>query len=205
MLIVYVDPLFLAFFRLSVSKNQRTVNSMRFGAVSFVTIHQNHDATLSDVSAAFKLLPSDSSEIYNLIDQKKRFVGRVLFVNLVCCLYTVDAESIRTSAANWKVGNEFTQSTLDRTWIDFDIVWLGASVIDRRSVGHSQSSSVSGRVFSVRDSRQFTRSRNAFRCLSMCVDILAEPAAIHFRSLDDVARIATKQRRFIVRNFRVRW
>jgi hypothetical protein len=79
MLIVYVDPLFLAFFRLSVSKNQRTVNSMRFGAVSFVSIHQNHDATLSDVSAAFKLLPSDSSEIYHLIDQKKRFVGRVLF------------------------------------------------------------------------------------------------------------------------------
>ncbi len=66
-------PLFLAFFGLSVSENQRSVNAMRLGTVSFIPVHQNHDSAFSDVSAAFKLLPSDSTEIYQLIDRKKRF------------------------------------------------------------------------------------------------------------------------------------
>lgn len=118
-------------------------------------------------------------------------------------MHTVDAESIGAGPANWEVGNELAQSTLDRPRIDLDIVGLEASVIDRRSVGHSQSGPVSGRVFPIRDSWQLTRCSDALGRLPVGVDVFAEPAAVDFRSLDDVSGITTKQCRFIVRNFRV--
>lgn len=84
-------PLFLAFFGLAVSENQRSVNAMRLGTVPFIPVHQNHDSAFSDVPAAFKLLPSDSTEIYQLIDRKKRFffifsvTTETFFSNFVCC------------------------------------------------------------------------------------------------------------------------
>lgn len=116
---------------------------------------------------------------------------------------TVGAESIGSSSTRWEVGHQFTESTLDWTLIDLHVVGLVARVVDCRAVGDGQAGPVAGRVAAVTNARQFARSRNAFRFLSARVDELAEPAVVHFRSLDHVAGHAAKGGRFVVRNFRV--
>ncbi len=56
---IIVDSPFLALFRLAIEEFERSVRSLRLGAVALVALKQHHDATFCDVAAAFELLPGD--------------------------------------------------------------------------------------------------------------------------------------------------
>lgn len=69
---------FLAFLRFAVSENEWTVNTMRFRTVSFITVHQDHNATFGDIATAFKFLPSNPAKIYyNWIEKMIFFLSSI--------------------------------------------------------------------------------------------------------------------------------